>query len=86
MCDVGPGPYDGSLPFLIEWTTPMAPGPADGPVVEAVSLTPPDPDRVADLLLALDVEASTHWPRRIFRDAAGVRLMLDPARAARRAG
>ena len=26
VCDVGPGPYDGSLPFLIEWTTPMAPG------------------------------------------------------------
>ena len=36
MCDVGPGPYDGSLPFLIQWTTPMAPGPADGPVIEWV--------------------------------------------------
>ena len=34
VCDVGPGPYDGSLPFLLEWTTPMGPGPADGPVVE----------------------------------------------------
>jgi hypothetical protein len=36
MCDVGPGPYDGSLPFLIQWTTPMLPGPAHGPVVRSL--------------------------------------------------
>ena len=78
MCDVGPGPYDGSLPFLIEWTTPMAPGPADGPVVSYVTLTPPDPDRVADLLLALGFAAVSHWPRRVFRDAAGVGITLLP--------
>lgn len=69
VCDVGPGPYDGSLPFLIEWSTPMAPGPADGPVVEHVSLTPPDPERVADLLLALGFMPSEHWPRRLFHQA-----------------
>ncbi|GAA1434648.1 hypothetical protein GCM10009641_28560 [Mycobacterium cookii] len=79
MCDVGPGPYDGSLPFLIQWTSPMAPGPADGPVVEHVALAPPDPERVADLLLALGLEPSTHWPRRVFLDAADVRVTLLPA-------
>lgn len=79
VCDVGPGPYDGSLPFLIEWSTPMAPGPADGAIVEHVSLTPPDPERVADLLLALGFEPSEHWPRRMFHEAAGpVSITLDP--------
>ena len=78
MCDVGPGPYDGSLPFLIQWTSPMGPGPADGPVVEHVTLTPPDPERVADLLLALGLEPSRHWPRRVFLDAAEVRVTLQP--------
>ncbi len=78
MCDVGPGPYDASLPFLIEWSTPMAPGPADGPVVEHVSLTPPDPERVADLLLALGFEPSEHWPRRAFHQADGTGITLSP--------
>ena len=78
MCDVGPGPYDGALPFLIEWTSPMAPGPADGPVVEHVSLTPPDPDRVADLLLALGFVPSRHWPRRMFHDGEGLQVTLAP--------
>ena len=79
MCDVGPGPYDASLPFLIQWTTPMAPGPADGPVVEYVTLTPPDPDRVADLLLALGFVPSRHWPRRVFREVrTGSGITLIP--------
>ena len=75
MCDVGPGPYDGSLPFLIQWTTPMEPGPAHGPVVAHLSLTPPDPDRVADLLLALGFVPSRHWPRRMLHEA-GSRLSI----------
>ncbi|QSR30445.1 hypothetical protein CFI00_07995 [Nocardioides sp. S5] len=79
MCDVGPGPYDGSLPFLIQWTSPMGPGPANGPVLEHVALTPPDPERVADLLLALGLEPSRHWPRRVFADAADVRITLQPS-------
>ena len=82
MCDVGPGPYDGALPFLIQWTTPMAPGPADGPVVDWVSLAPPDPDRVADLLLALGFAPSTHWPRRVFHEVdgkLGIGLPLEEA-------
>jgi hypothetical protein len=78
LCDVGAGPYDGALPFLIEWTAPMASGPSDGPVVEGVSLAPPDPDRVADLLLALGFEPDRVWPRRVFEDPAGVRVTLDP--------
>ena len=78
-CDVGTGPYDGSLPFLIEWTTPMAPGPAHGPVVESLGLAPDDPDRVADLLLALGFVGNPHWPRRVFRDPSGaVAITLTP--------
>lgn len=79
LCDLGEGPYDGSVPFLIQWTTPMEPGPADGPVVEEVSLTPPDPDRVADLLVALGFEPSRSWPRRLFEPAAGgTGIRLEP--------
>ena len=71
MCDVGPGPYDDSLPFLIQWTTPMPPGPDDGPVVQSMTVTAPDPECVADLLLALGFVASEHWPRRAFHDPSG---------------
>lgn len=78
VCDVGPGPYDGSLPFLIEWTTPMGPGPADGPVVEWFELTPPDPDRLADLLLALGMEGRRYWPRRSFEPSGGVGITIHP--------
>jgi hypothetical protein len=34
----------------------MGPGPADGPVVASVVLTPPDPDGVSDLLVALGLD------------------------------
>ncbi|WP_107765380.1 DUF6226 family protein [Nocardioides terrigena] len=78
MCDVGSGPYDAGLPFLIEWTTPMPPGPSDGPVVRHLALAPPDPDRVADLLLALGFAAQVLWPRRVFHDGDGVGLTLLP--------
>lgn len=78
VCDVGTEPDDWALPFLIEWTTPMAPGPADGPVVEWVGLTPSDPDQVADLLLTLGFTASAPWPRRVFHDAAGLQVTLSP--------
>ncbi|RYB89699.1 VOC family protein [Nocardioides glacieisoli] len=78
VCDVGPGPYDGSLPFLIEWTTPMPAGPGDGPVVEGFTIVPPDPERVADLLLALGFEPDPLWPRRVFEDSAGVRVTVAP--------
>jgi hypothetical protein len=78
VCDAGGGPYDDSLPFLIQWTTPMPAGPADGPVLEWISLTPPDPDRVAALLEALGFVGDRHFPRRVFRDHAGVSFTLNP--------
>lgn len=78
VCDVGPEPYDDSLPFLIEWTTPMAPGPADGPVLEWISLVPPDPDRVAEVLLALGFTGDRHFPRRVFTVRDGVSITLLP--------
>jgi hypothetical protein len=78
VCDLGPGPYDGLLPFLIEWTTPMEPGPADGPVLEWVMLTPSDPDPVADVLLALGFTGDRHFPRRVFPGGEGVSITLAP--------
>lgn len=78
VCDVATRPYDDALPFLIQWTTPMPPGPAAGPVVEWVGLTPPDPEPVADLLLALGFESSAHWPRRVLHDATGLQVTLSP--------
>lgn len=33
---------------------------------------------MADLLVALGLAPSAHWPRRVFHDAAGVRITLDP--------
>ncbi|MDR7251118.1 hypothetical protein J2X46_000090 [Nocardioides sp. BE266] len=77
-CDLAAGPYDDALPFLIEWTTPMPPGPADGAVVESISLSPPDLDRVADLLLALGFVPSRHWPRRMFHQGDGTTVSLSP--------
>ena len=78
VCDVGTEPYDDALPFLIEWTTPMPAGPADGPVLESISLVPPDPDRVGGLLLALGFTGDRHFPRRVFLAKDGVSIMLLP--------
>lgn len=76
VCDVATRPYDDALPFLIEWATPMAPGPADGPVVEELRVDPPDADRVADLLVALGFEADPQASHRAFTDSVGVRVGL----------
>jgi hypothetical protein len=78
VCDVGSGPYDGSLPFLIEWSVPMPPGPPRGPVVEHVDIVPREAERVADVLVALGFEPSRHWPRRHFVDSVGVVVTLGP--------
>lgn len=78
VCDLGPGPYDGALPFLIEWIAPMAPGPADGPVVAWLELRPPDPDGLADLLLALGFQGRRAWPRRSFHEPGGVGITIHP--------
>src|SRR5918994_7798800 len=55
----------------------MAPGPADGAVVEWLGLTPPDPDRLARLLTAVGFVPSEHRPRRVFHEvgsATGITL------------
>lgn len=48
-------------PFLIEWTSGMSAGPADGSVVRRVGVEAPDPDLLSRLLLAcgLDVVADS---------------------------
>ena len=78
VCEVAGGPNDDFLPFLIEWTTPMVPGPDDGAVVEHLQLSPPDPERLADLLLALGLDADRHFPRRSFLDPGGTHISLLP--------
>ncbi|MBC2934139.1 DUF6226 family protein [Nocardioides sp. zg-1228] len=78
VCEVDGGSDEGFLPFLIEWTSPMGPGPGDGPVVEHLQLTPPDPDRLADLLLALGLHADRHFPRRVFLEPGGTHISLLP--------
>lgn len=50
MCQVGSQAFDPQLPFLIEWVTPMPPGPEDGPVVEALGIDLPDRSRLAMML------------------------------------
>ena len=83
VCDLGARPYDDALPFLIEWSTPMGPGPADGPVVEWFEVTAPDPDRLADLLLALGFKGRPFWPRRSFEPSAGgAGVTIHPLEAA----
>jgi len=53
MCQVGERPFDPELPFLIEWVTPMPAGPADGPVLESVSLEIGPSTHARDRLLAM---------------------------------
>lgn len=80
-CDLASRPYDDELPFLIQWTRPMPPGPADGPIVQWIGVSPGDPDRVADLLVALGFAPSRHWPRRVFHEVdgpLGITLPLEP--------
>jgi hypothetical protein len=52
LADVGDGPMHAYLPFLIQWETPMPAGPAEGPVLTAMTLEVPSPTEVASLLVA----------------------------------
>jgi hypothetical protein len=52
LCDVAGSPMHAFVPFLIQWTTPMPPGPAQGPVLTSVTLAVPSP---ADLSAVLQV-------------------------------
>jgi hypothetical protein len=56
LADVGDGPMHAYLPFLIQWETPMPPGPADGPVLTRVTLEVPFPEELATLLLACGLD------------------------------
>ena len=56
----------------------MGPGPADGPVVEWVALTPPDPDRLADLLLALGFAGAPALAASGLQRSGGVAITLLP--------
>lgn len=50
LLQVGERAFDPELPFLIEWVEPMAPGPADGPVLEHVHVLSADPERLVAML------------------------------------
>lgn len=53
MCGSEGDAFTRPMPFLIQWLTPMPPGPADGPVVSGLSWNAEDPDALASLLRVL---------------------------------
>lgn len=52
LCDVAASPMHAFVPFLIQWTTPMPPGPVAGPVLTSVTLAVPSPADLSALLQA----------------------------------
>lgn len=52
LCDVAATPMHAFVPFLIQWTTPMPPGPAQGPVLTGITLGVPSPADLSALLTA----------------------------------
>ena len=61
LADVGDGPMHAHLPFLIQWETPMPPGPADGPVLTRITLEVPSPAELSTVLRACGLTDS-HEP------------------------
>jgi hypothetical protein len=61
LADVGDGPMHAYLPFLIQWETPMPPGPADGPVLTRITLEVPSPAELSTVLRACGLTDS-HEP------------------------
>ena len=57
VCDVGAGADEGSMPSSSSGRRRCRQGRRDGPVVEGFTIVPPDPERVADLLLGARVRA-----------------------------
>lgn len=53
MCGSEGDAFASPMPFLIQWLTPMPPGPDAGPVVTGLSWNAEDPDALAALLRAL---------------------------------
>ena len=69
FCQVGEQPFDPHLPSLIEWIDAMPSGPADGPVLESISVEVPDRDRLATMLRVLGFsEPPTATPGITFTD------------------
>ena len=52
LCDLADTPMHAFVPFLIQWTTPMPPGPTGGPVLTGVTLEVPSPTELSELLRA----------------------------------
>lgn len=88
LCQVGRQAFDPELPFLIEWTTPMPPGPADGPVLESVNVASRsvvERDRLVTMLRALDFpEEPSGTPGFTFLDG-DLRISLPATEAEMRA-
>lgn len=72
LCDVAAAPFDAELPFLIEWLTPMPPGPPTGPVVTFIEVDVADPARLSSMLTAIGMPRPTGLPE--FGDLVAVRL------------
>ena len=84
LLQVGARAFDPGLPFLIEWTAPMPPGPVDGPVLESLSIETCDAahrDRLVAVLRAVSLpEEPGDVPWLTFFDGAvRVTLPLTPA-------
>lgn len=62
MLQVGAEPLDSELPFLIHWVQPMAPGPAEGPVITSLDITVEDDARLRRLLVAVGLVEDPDWP------------------------
>jgi hypothetical protein len=58
LADVGEGPMHAYLPFLIQWETPMPPGPVDGPVLTGVTVEVPSPAELSAVLRACGLAGS----------------------------
>lgn len=56
LCDVGTGPFDSELPFLIQWVSPLPPRPANEFAVRSVTVRVPDPNRLRKLLSVVGFE------------------------------
>ncbi len=78
LCDVGPTAFDPDLPFLIEWVEAMPPGPADGPVVTWIGVSPRDVVAVARMLRALGLPESPHFPGTLFGDESTGMVSVSP--------
>ncbi|MBC7310383.1 MAG: VOC family protein [Tetrasphaera sp.] len=85
ICQVGERAFDPYLPFLIEWVEGMPPGPADGPVLQSVSIAIGEDsaarDRLARLLRVLGfTERVDRSPGMTFEDGQ-VSIWLPATRA-----